>query len=266
MSGVVFRISAGVLVGALIVLAASLFVSGRILEEQQRLAVAGTVENEPDRMRLAARLDPFNPEPLEQKSSLLQRQGRNREAENALREAIRRNPPDQSPRISLAYLQTSRLNDYAAAEETYRELLEYDPNSVIATNGLAQALLRQEKLEGAKHQFEILREMERISPRGMFDLGRVYIRTGEPGKGARVLQEAKERAASGADGLPASDRKELIESIDLAIADAMVVQGQYSEARQIVANSTSDQAPAILALLDTDPEMYRQSVLDSEIY
>ena len=63
-----------------------------------------------------------------------------------------------------------------------------------------------------------------------------------------------------------SDRKELIESINLAIADAMVVQGRYARARLIVAQSTSEQAPAILALLDTDPEMYRQSVLDSEIY
>ena len=166
MNSVVLRISAGLLVAALIAMAASLYISGRLLEEQYRLAAAGDFESAMDRVQLAARLDPFSPDPLQDKSTLLQRQGRNQEAENALKEAVRRNPPDDAPRSSLAYLQSSRLNDYAAAEETYRETLEYNPNSVLAVNGLAQALLRQEKLEKAKQQFEALREMKRITPRG----------------------------------------------------------------------------------------------------
>ena len=54
--------------------------------------------------------------------------------------------------------------------------------------------------------------------------------------------------------------------MDLALADALVVQGDYAGAREILANSSSNQAPALLHLLDADPEAYRESVVNSGIY
>lgn len=267
---VVFKISAGFLVGVLVLLAGSLYMAERYLDEQQRLATAGDFEGAMERVQLAARLDPFSPEPLQEKSLLLQRLGRNKEAESTLRGAIRRSPHDYTSYSLLAQLQASRLNDYAAAEETYRKLLEINPNATEATASLAQVLLRRGDLEGAKRQYEKLREMEKISARDLYDLGRIYVRTGEPGKGVQTLLATKRRALAGLGNLNnASEweqRMEFIESINLAIADALVVQRRYAEAREIVAWSSSEQAPAILTLLDSDPEMYRDSVLNSEIY
>jgi hypothetical protein len=54
--------------------------------------------------------------------------------------------------------------------------------------------------------------------------------------------------------------------MDLAIVDAFVVQGEYAKARRIAARSSAEQAPAILRLLNSDPEGYRESVEDSAIY
>jgi hypothetical protein len=54
--------------------------------------------------------------------------------------------------------------------------------------------------------------------------------------------------------------------MDLAIADALVVLGRYDEAREVIEASSSAQAPALLQLLDSDPEGYRQTVVNSEIY
>ena len=54
-------------------------------------------------------------------------------------------------------------------------------------------------------------------------------------------------------------------SVDLAIADAYVAQGDYDEARRVLENSGAEQAPAILELLYINPEEYRETVLNSEL-
>jgi primosomal protein N' len=61
-------------------------------------------------------------------------------------------------------------------------------------------------------------------------------------------------------------QQKLIASMQLAIADALVVQGRYAKAREIIAQSSSPQAPALLQLLNSDPEAYRESVVTSAIY
>jgi hypothetical protein len=81
---VIFRISAGFLVGALILLTLSLYVSGYYLDEQQRLTAAQDEEGAMRQLQVAERLDPFSPEPLQTKSALLQQQGRNQEGAEAL--------------------------------------------------------------------------------------------------------------------------------------------------------------------------------------
>lgn len=62
-----------------------------------------------------------------------------------------------------------------------------------------------------------------------------------------------------------AERETFIESLDLASADALIAQGSYAEAREVLSQSEAEQAPAVLALLDEAPESYRRSVLDAPI-
>lgn len=269
MSGIIFRVSAAFLVGALILLALSLSLSSYYLNEQQRLAAAGDVNGAMQEVETAARLDPFDTQPLQSKSLLAQRQGNNKGAVNALEEAVQRDPNNYLPYMLLGLAQMNQLNDYDAAVESLRESLELSPNATYVRSSFAQALVRKGDLEKAREQYEKLRDEGHISLEGLYDLGRIYTRTGDPEKGIETLQAAKQRAEADLETLsPTSrtQREDLIQSIDLAIADALVIQRRYDEAREIVANSPSEQAPAILTLLNTDPEMYRESIKDSEIY
>jgi hypothetical protein len=63
-----------------------------------------------------------------------------------------------------------------------------------------------------------------------------------------------------------TERRTLLASMNLALADALVVQGRYAQAREILLRSSSEQAPALLQLLDTDPEAYREQVVNSDVY
>jgi tetratricopeptide (TPR) repeat protein len=188
---------------------------------------------------------------------------------DALKEAVRRDPDNYLPYMLLGFAQMNQINDYDSSVANFRKALERNPRVTLVRTGLAQALLRKGELEKAGAQYEKLRETDRISLQGLYGLGRIYVRTGEPEKGRQTLEAAKERAQADMESLGESSRgqrQELIQSIELATADALVVQGRYDEARAIVADSESEQAPAILTLLNTDPDMYRDSVEDSEIY
>lgn len=265
----IFRVSAAFLVGALILLAVSLSLSNYYLEEQQRLAAAGDISGAMQEAETAARLDPFDTQPLQAKSLLLQQQGDNEGAASSLEEAIQRDPNNYLPYMLLGLEEMNRLNDYDAAVQSFRKSLDLNPKASYVRTNLAQALVRKGELKKAREQYETLRERDQISLQGLYDLGRIYVRTGDPERGREILQSAKRWAEAGVESLEPSSRaqrEELIQSIDLATADALVVQGRYDEAREIVANSPSDQAPAILTLLNTDPEMYRESIEDSEIY
>ena len=95
------------------------------------------------------------------------------------------------------------------------------------------------------------------------------MRTGKPGEGLEAIQHAQRRAEAGLDDLEGplrTQQQELIQSMELAKADALVVQGRYDEAREVISESSSEQAPALLQLLNSDPEAYRESVVLSEIY
>jgi tetratricopeptide (TPR) repeat protein len=269
LSGVIFRISAAFLVGALMLMAGALYASDYYIGEQRRLAAAGDMAGATEAAQNAVRLDPFDTDPLEAQSFLLQQQGRNEDAAEALREAIERDPNNSMPYLMLGNLQLGKLNDLEGAAESYREVLRLNPKASIARSGLAQALIRQGKLEEAKKEYEKLRDEKEISYQGLYDLGRIYVRTGEPMEGYRAINQAKRRASRDLEDLqgPLKDqREELIESMDLALADALVVEGNYGGALRIIAESSSEQAPALYELLSADPEAYRESVLNSEIY
>ena len=269
MSSVIFRISAGFLVGALILLALSLYLSGYYLGEQQRLATAEDMEGAMEQVQIAERLDPFSPEPLRAESVLLQQQGRSQEAVAALEEAAARDPQNYLPYALLGLLQINRLNDYDAATESFRKARERNPNATFVSTSLAQSLLRQGEFEEAERVYEKLREEEQISVESLYNLGRIYVRGGQPEKGRQTLERVRQIAMANLQSMSSTERvqgEEFVESINLSIADSLVVQGQYDEARRMVSESSSEQASAILALLENDPELYRQSVKNGEIY
>ncbi|MCA1730163.1 MAG: hypothetical protein LC751_12375, partial [Actinobacteria bacterium] len=108
----------------------------------------------------------------------------------------------------------------------------------------------------------------RIPLKDLYTLGKTQIRLGEPEEAIETLKEAKERAGTeleSSDEQQEEQRRAFLDSLDLAIADALVVQGLYDEARDYLAQSEAEQAPAVLALLDEDPEGYRRSVFDAPI-
>jgi tetratricopeptide (TPR) repeat protein len=270
LTGAIFRVSVGFLVVALMLLAVSLYLSVYYLEERQpRLAAAGDTEGALQAAQTAARLDPFDPEPLRSQSSLLQREGRDEEAARVLEAAIERGPHDYLTYHLLANIQMTTLDNIDAAVENYRRAVELNPIDSALRASLAQALMIKGDLEAAREEYEKLEENHRISYEGLYDLGRIYVRTGEPAEGATYIRRAKARAAADVKRLegPLRDaREDLIQSMDLALADAYVVQGRYSAARKILEESPEPQAPALLALLNTDPEEYRESVVNSDIY
>lgn len=270
MSGVFLRISAAFLVSALAVLAGSLYLSDRYTSEQRSLTVAGDTQGAAEAAQRAVRLDPFSPDPLEAQSYLFQQQNMNQRAADSLKEAIRRNPKDYEPYFMLGSLQSNSLNDFDAAVENYRKALDLNPKAYTVRTSLAQTLTKQVKLEEARKEYEKLAEAKQISYQGLYDLGRIYVRTGDPKKGYKTIKKAERRASAQAERLsegPLKEQtKELVVSMQLAQADALVVEGRYGAARRLITESSSDQAAALLELLNADPESYRESVLDSEIY
>ena len=266
---VVLRISAAFLAGVLALLATSLYLSERYVEMERRLFIAGDLQGAFEAVRTAGRLDPFDPEPLQGKSYILQLQNRNEEAAAALREAIERDPNNYLPYLLMANLQVGELEDLDAAEESYRRVLDLNPNSYTARTALAGVLLKKGELEEAKTQYEKLREQREISYEGLYNLGRIYVRTGEPRAGYKAINIARRQASAGMKSLGKplrTERRKLLGSMNLALADALVVQGRYAQAREVLAGSSSEQAPALLQLLDTDPQAYREQVVNSDVY
>jgi predicted Zn-dependent protease len=169
----------------------------------------------------------------------------------------------------LGNLQFNELDDPEAAEENYREVLRLNPKETTIRDALAQVLIEQGKLGEARDEYEKLREEGDLSFQGLYDLGRIYVRTGQPVEGRQAIERAKRRAESRLDELEGplkEQREQLIVSMQLAIADALVVEGRYDKAREIIAQSSSPQAPALLELLNSNPDAYRESVVTSEIY
>lgn len=268
MGRVVFKISVGFVTGALILLAGSLYLSNRYLAEQLRLAETGDLRGARSEVERAALLDPFSPDPLSSEAYLQLRQGQTEAAAQTFREAIRREPVNYKNYVDLGDLQRQQLSDPEAAVESYREALRYNPHATVVVGRLAETLLGTGDREGAKAQYEWLRERGKIPLKGLYTLGQIQVRLGEPEEAIQTFEDAREQADAGLgslDGSEEAQREDLVESLDIAVADALVVQGLYDEARKALSRSSAGQAPAVLALLDEDPEAYRESVLDAPI-
>ncbi|MGH3146206.1 MAG: tetratricopeptide repeat protein [Rubrobacter sp.] len=266
---VILRVSAAFLAGVLALLATSLYLSERYVETERRLFIAGDLQGALEAVQTAGRLDPFDSEPLQGKSYILQQQGRNEEAVAALREATERDPNNYLPYLLMAGLQAGELRDPEAAEESYRASLELNPKAATTRTALAELLLRQGKLEEAGREYQKLQEQGQISYEGLYNLGRIYVRTGKPAEGYEAIRVARREASAEMEemrGVLRAQQVKFVASMDLALADALVVQGRYIEARRVLLASFSEQAPALLQLLDTDPAAYREQVLNSDIY
>lgn len=265
----IFKISAGFLMGALVLLAVALSFSQYFLGEGLRLSATGDLRGALEAVRLSARLNPFDPEPLENQSFIFQQQEEYEAAAGSLREAIERDPNNYSPRLLLGHLQARGLRDLDAAVESYRGALELNPNASGASSALARILTRQGKLEEAKKEYERLDEGGRVPYLGLYDLGRIYVRTGEPREGLRAIERSRRRAEAqlrSLDGPLEERQRVLVRSMNLSAADALVVLGRHGQAREVLEGSTSEQAPALLELLNSDPEAYREQVLNSDVY
>ncbi len=264
----VIKVSVGFATGALILLAISLYLSSYYLEQQLRSIETGDLQDAQREVELAASLDPFSPAPLVFEAYLELRQGRREAAVGAFRDAIERDPHNSENRVALGDLQRQQLGDPEAAAERYREALKYNPYSAAAISRLGYALLNAGDLEGAKTQYEQLRERGKISLKDLYTLGKIQVQLEEPEEAIKIFEEAREMAGERLESLDESQRAErqtFIESLDLAVADALVVQGSYDEAREVLFQSEAEQASAVLALLNEDPESYRESVLDATI-
>jgi predicted Zn-dependent protease len=146
-------------------------------------------------------------------------------------------------------------------------VLELNPNAVSARSSLAQTLARQGKLQEAKETYEILEQEKNITYRDRYDLGRIQVRTGEPREGVKNISRARRKAAAELRGTRTQvGERQLLVSMDLALADAYVVEGRYGQARRILVQSPSEQAPGLLELLNLDPAAYREQVINSGIY
>ncbi len=268
MVSVIFKISVGFVTGALVLLAISLYLSSQHLREQLRLAETGDLKGARVEAEWAARLDPFSSIPPAAEAYLELRQGLPEAAVDDFQEAIDRDPYNHNNYVALGNLQRQQLGDPEAAVESYRKALRYNPHATAVISRYAEALLNAGDLEEAKSQYEWLRERGRISFQDLYRLGRLQVRLGEPKEAIETFEDARKQASVGLESLNESqeaERKTFIESLDLATADAMVVQGSYAEAREVLAQSEAEQAPAVLALLDEDPESYRRSVLEATI-
>ena len=266
MSRIILRLSAGFLVGVLALLATALYLSDYYAGEQQRLAAAGDVTGAMEASRRAVRLDPFDTDALQAQSFLWRQQKKYDRAALALEEAIERDPNNYLPYLTLANLRLA-TGDLDGAVRGYRDVLELNPNAVAARGSLAQTLTMQGKLGEAKAVYEALEEKHRITYQDRYDLGRIQARTGEPLEGVKNIRRARRIAAAELNGprRPAREQQLLV-SMDLATADALVVQRHYGQARRILAQSPSEQAPGLLELLNSDPAAYREQVVNSDIY
>ena len=216
----------------------------------------------------ASRLDPFGPAPLISVANLELRQERPEAAVRAFEEAIDRDPYNHENRIALGDLQRQQLSDPEAAAQSYREALEYNPHAAAAISRLGDALLNAKDLEGAKAQYSWLRERGKIRLRDLYVLGRIQVQLEESEDAIETFEEARERASENLESLNESqktERENFVKSLDLAVADALVVQGSYIEAREVLSQSEAEQAGAVIELLNDDPEGYRRSVLDAAV-
>ncbi|NQT12712.1 MAG: tetratricopeptide repeat protein, partial [Planctomycetes bacterium] len=89
-----------------------------------------------------------------------------------------------------AALHALRDNDFAAAERSYRKVLEFNASNVAATGELAAALFSQGKAEEAKTLFQKAIELEPDYAEAYVNLGNILVQEGNLSEAAEACREA----------------------------------------------------------------------------
>jgi len=262
----ILKLSAVFATAILLVITASIYLSGRYLDRHYEFMVDGETGEAIVAAERASRLDPLSAEALLAKSSLLQSEERYRQAERALEAAAEREPANYELPQQLGDIRLNSMNRPSEAVDSYERVLELNPRSTDARLGLAEAYVRTGELRQAVVQYEKLDSLEGLDSGQLYELGRLYTRTGEPEKGLAAIRRARDRAQRRVRGLEGRQRQRrlgFLRSFRLAIAEALVVERRYEEAYRVVSNTPTERSAARLDLISSDPEGYRLNLLNS---
>jgi putative PEP-CTERM system TPR-repeat lipoprotein len=133
-----------------------------------------------------------------------------------LEQRHRENPNDAFALRALADAQVG-AGDLSAARDSYRRLLERNPNDVEVLNNVAQVALRQDD-RAALEYAERAYKLASTRPAVLDTLGWILVRQGQLDRGTNLLREARLRDAADPE-------------IRYHLAEALVLSGRPNEAR-----------------------------------
>jgi tetratricopeptide (TPR) repeat protein len=173
-------------------------------------------------LRSVLQHEPDNEQALEQLSQLLMDAGRSQEAVTLLSQAAEdSSSPDLYDMLGDAY---SQQKDWPQAEEAYRKAIEQEPDEPTHRQGLAQALIAQNKYRDALAQFKKLSELQPATAENYVRMAEIYRRLGQFDQAQSSLQRAKELAPG---------------NLQVLYNEALLYedQGQYGEAIKILTDA-----------------------------
>jgi tetratricopeptide (TPR) repeat protein len=166
--------------------------------------------------------DPENGQALEQLSQLLIDGGRSPEAITLLSQAANESSaPELYDLLGDAY---SQQKDWPQAEGAYRKAIEQEPDEASHHNGLAQALLAQDKYAEALEEFKKLAELEPGTSENYLRMTELYRRLGQLDQAETSLLRAKQLAPG---------------SLEVLYNEALLYedQGRYDDAVKILSDA-----------------------------
>jgi tetratricopeptide (TPR) repeat protein len=173
-------------------------------------------------LRSVLQHEPDNEQALEQLSQLLMDEGRSQEAVTLLSQAAENSSsPDLYDMLGDAY---SQQKNWPLAEEVYRKAIEQEPDEPTHRQGLAQALVAQNKYQDALAQFKKLAELQPATAENYVRMAEIYRRLGQFDQAQTSLQRAKELAPG---------------NLQVLYNEALLYedQGQYGDAVKILTDA-----------------------------
>src|SRR5277367_581369 len=173
-------------------------------------------------LRDVLRRDPGNGPALEQLSQLLIDEGRSQEAVKILSDAAgNSSSPEVYDLLGDAYAQAK---DYPKSEEAYRKAADEDPDDPAHLHGLAQALMEQNKYAEALEQFKKLSEVEPGTSENYLRMAQLYRRLGKFDQAESSLLRAKQLSPG---------------SLEVLYNEALLYedQGRYEDAVKVLSDA-----------------------------
>lgn len=112
-----------------------------------------------------------------------------------LADAAGQKPKEFRPRYFLAEAQLD-TGDLAAAQESFRAVLELDPKSAGAEIGLAHALVRDGKLDEAAPHYRAAAQLDAAYRPALLELAGLYEKNQQPSQALAIYREFPENAAA----------------------------------------------------------------------